>query len=128
MTFVLSFDYINLIKNSDQVVFATSDSNNQPRAIIVQPSKIDQNGIILSNIQMNKTIENIKCNNKCFLNVYCKDNSDMQLKITGTATIYKDGILYNEIKNYEEKNNLPNELKVHSIIVIKPEYIEVSQE
>ena len=124
----LSIDQIDLIKNNEWVIFSTSDSNNRPHAIIVQPSKVEKDRIILSNIQMRKSIENIKSNNKCFLNAYCKDNSDMQIKINGIANVYEDGDLYNKIKNYEETNNLPDDLKVHSIIVIEFENIEITQE
>ena len=124
----LSIEQIELIKNNEWVIFSTSDLNNNPRAIVVIPSKIEKNRIILSNIQMNKSIENIKSNKKCFINVYSKDNSDMQIKITGNANVYEDGNLYSEIKNYEETNNLPDDLKVHSIIVIEFENIEITQE
>lgn len=124
----LSIDQINLIKNNEWVIFSTSDLNNNPRAIVVIPSKIEKNRIILSNIQMNKSIENIKSNKKCFINAYSKDNSDMQIKIDGIANVYEDGNLYHEIKNYEETNNLPDDLKVHSIIVIEFQNIEITQE
>lgn len=124
----LSIEQINLIKNNEEVIFSTSDLNNNPRAIVVIPSKIEENRIILSNIQMNKSIENIKSNKKCFINVYSKDNSDMQIKIAGVANVYEDGNLYHEIKNYEETNNLPDDLKVHSIIVIEFQNIEITQE
>ena len=124
----LSIDQINLIKNNEWVIFSTSDLNNNPRAIVVIPSRIEKNRLILSNIQMNKSIENIKNNKKCFINAYSKDNSDMQIKITGIANVYEDGNLYSEIKNYEEKNNLPEDLKVHSIIVIEFQNIEITQE
>ena len=124
----LSIDQIDLIKNNEWLIFSTSDLNNNPRAIVVIPSKIEKNRIILSNIQMNKSIENIKNNKKCFINVYSKDNSDMQIKITGIANVYEDGNLYHEIKDYEETNNLLDDLKVHSIIVIEFQNIEITQE
>ena len=124
----LSTEQINLIKNNEWVIFATSDTNNYPHAIIVQPSRIEKNKIILSNIQMSKSIENIKMNSKCFINAYLKDHSDMQIKITGKANVYEEGALFHEIKDFEETNNLPDDLKVHSIIVIDIENIDVTQE
>ncbi len=50
----------------------------------------------------------------------------MQIKIDGMANIYNSGKLYEDIKEYEETNNLPPELKVNSIIVINIEDIEIS--
>ena len=124
----LTLEQMGLIKKNKWVIFATSDLNNYPHAIIVQPSRIEKNRIILSNIQMHKSIENIKGNDKCFINVYCQDNQDMQIKITGIAHVYEDGDLYREVKNYEETNNLPSDLKVRSIIVIDFEHIVITQE
>lgn len=124
----LSNEQIDLIKNNEWVIFSTADLNNNPRAIVVIPSRIEKDRIILSNIQMNKSIENIKNNNKCFINVYSKDSSDMQIKISGIANVYENGNLYTEIKEYEETNNLPEDLKVQSIIVIEFENIEITQE
>ena len=124
----LSEELIDLIKNNEWVIFSTADLNNNPRAIVVIPSRIEKDRIILSNIQMNKSIENIKNNNKCFINVYSKDSSDMQIKISGIANVYENGNLYTEIKEYEETNNLPEDLKVQSIIVIEFENIEITQE
>ena len=96
----LSNEQIDLIKNNEWVIFSTADLNNNPRAIVVIPSRIEKDRIILSNIQMNKSIENIKNNNKCFINVYSKDSSDMQIKISGIANVYENGNLYTEIKEY----------------------------
>ena len=124
----LSNEQIDLIKNNEWIIFSTADLNNNPRAIVVIPSRIEKDRIILSNIQMNKSIENIKNNNKCFINVYSKDSSDMQIKISGIANVYENGNLYTEIKEYEETNNLSEDLKVQSIIVIEFENIEITQE
>ena len=124
----LSEEQIDLIKSNEWVIFSTADLNNNPRAIVVIPSRIEKNRIILSNIQMDKSIENIKQNNKCFVNIYSKENSDMQIKIFGIAHVYEDGNLFNEIKDFEETNNLPDELKVRSIIVIEFENIEITKE
>ena len=124
----LSTEQIELIRKNEWVIFSTADLNNNPRAIVVIPSRIEKNRIILSNIQMNNSIKNIRNNNRCFINAYCKDNSDMQIKISGIAYVYEEGNLYTEIKDYEETNNLPDDLKVHSIIVIEFENIEITQE
>lgn len=117
---------IEEIKNNEWVILSTSN-NNLPRSIVVMPSRIESNKIILSNIQMNKTIENIKANPNCFINVYIKEKNDKQYKINCICEIFSDGDLFNEIKEYEETNNLPEELKVNQIIVANIKEIEISE-
>ena len=123
---MLTTEQIKNIKIAEKIVFSTSDKDLQPRSIWVVPSRIESDKIILSNIQMNKSIENIKNNPKCFINVLIAEQDDLQYKIEGTAEIYNSGELYEQIKKYEESENLPPELKVHSIIVIKIISIEES--
>lgn len=122
----LSMNEIEEIKNNEWVILSTS-TNNEPRAIIVMPSRVESDRMILSNIQMSKTIDNLKQNSNCFINIYIKDNNDKQYKIECNCEIFEDGELFNEIKLYEEENNLPEELKVHSIIVAKYCNIEISE-
>ena len=76
---------------------------------------------------MNKTIENIKANPNCFVNVYIKEKNDKQYKINCICEIFSNGDLFNEIKEYEETNNLPEELKVSQIIVANIKDIEISE-
>lgn len=118
---------IEEIKNNEYVIFSTT-SNNIPHSIVVMPSRIESNRIIISNIQMNKTIKNIRVNPNCFINVYIKENNDKQYKINCMCEILENGELFNEIKDYEEKNNLPEELKVKQIIVANIKDIEISEE
>ena len=122
----LSNNEIEEIKNNEWVILSTS-TNNEPRAIVVMPSRVESDRMILSNIQMSKTIENLKKNPNCFINAYIKNNNDKQYKIKCSCEIFEDGELFNEIKLYEEENNLPEELKVHSIIVAKYCNIEISE-
>ena len=122
----LSNNEIEEIKNNELVILSTSN-NNEPRAIVVMPSRVESDRMILSNIQMSKTIENLKKNPNCFINAYIKNNNDKQYKIECNCEIFEDGELFNEIKLYEEENNLPEELKVHSIIVAKYCNIEISE-
>lgn len=128
MSLELSIEQIESIKKNELVIFSTVGKNNIPRAIVVQPSRVETKRIILSNIQMEKSINNIIENNKCFINVYIKEKNDMQIKIDGIGKVFNSGDLYDEIKEYEETNNLPPELKVKSIIVIEIENVEVSEE
>lgn len=122
----LTLEEIEQIKNNDWVILSTS-KNNIPRAIIVMPSRIEADRIILSNIQMNKSIENINDNPNCFINVYIKEQNDKQIKIDCSAQVYSDGKLYDEIKDFEETNNLPEDLKVRSIIVANIKSVETSE-
>ena len=123
---ILSKNEIEEIKNNEWVILSTS-TNNEPRAIVVMPSRVESDRMILSNIQMSKTIDDLKQNSNCFINIYIKDNNDKQYKIECNCEIFEDGELFNEIKLYEEENNLPEELKVHSIIVAKYCNIEISE-
>jgi len=109
---------IENIKAQENIIFTTADKNGQPRSIYVIPSRIESDKIIISNIQMHKSFENIKENNKCFINVFMPDKDDLQYKIEGSAEIFESGKLFEEIKNYEETENLPPELKVNAIIVV----------
>ena len=117
---------IELAKEQEWVILSTTNKDGKPHSIIVQPSRIESDKIILSNIQMKTSIDNLKENNKCFINIFLKENDDMQIKIDGIAKLYDSGKLYENIKEYEETNNLPPKLKVNSIIVIDFENIEIS--
>jgi len=75
---------------------------------------------------MKKSFDNISRNPKCFINVLIPEKDDLQYKIEGTAVIHNSGSLFEEIKNYEETDNLPEDLKVNAIIIIKLISIEES--
>lgn len=122
----LKEEQIKLIKENEWMILSTANYNNEPHCVIVIPSRIESERIILSNIQMETTIKNLEENNQCCINIYCAKENDMQIKIHGKATIQKEGTLYQEIKEYEETNNLPKELKVKSIIIVEIENIKVS--
>lgn len=123
---MLNNEQIENIKLAEKVIFSTADKNNQPRSVWVIPSRIERNRIILSNIQMKKSLENVKQNPKCFVNVFVPDNDDLQYKIEGFATVDESSELFKEIKEYEETENLPPELKVNSIIIIDIRLFEES--
>lgn len=121
----IQLENIKLAKN---IIIATADFNNKPRAVIVQPSRVEKDRIIICNIQMNKTFENLKINKKCFVNVYIPEKDDLQYKIEGLAEILSSGELYNEVKNFEENENglLDYGLTVKDVIVIKISNVEES--
>ena len=120
-------EQIEAIKNNEWLIFSTADKNNNPHCIIVMPSLVEEKRIILSNIQMKKSIKNIKENNKCFIDVYIKEKNDKQIKINGTGKVLDSGDLFEDIKRYEETNNLPPELKVKSIIVVEIEEVNETE-
>lgn len=115
---MLNTQQIKNIQIAEKVIFTTSDKNYQPRSIWVIPSRVEKDRIILSNIQMNRSFQNIKQNPKCFINVFLPEQDDLQYKIEGIAEVFDKGDLFKEIKNFEESENLPPELKVNSIIVV----------
>jgi len=115
----LNLEEVELIKNNEWVILSTANRENKPHCIIVMPSLVENNRIVISNIQMEETIRNIGENEKCFIDVYIKEENDKQIKINGIGKIYEEGKLYNNIKEYEEENNLPPELKVNLIIEIQ---------
>ena len=123
---MLNQQQIKNIINEQKVVFTTSSKNGQPRSIYVMPSRVLSDKMIISNIQMKNSINNIKENNKCFVNVYFADQEDLQYKIECVAEVFESGKLFEEIKNYEETENLPPELKVNSIIVLTYKSFEES--
>ncbi len=116
---MLTQNQINNINEHQSVIFTTASKTGNPRSIYVIPNRVTENEIIISNIQMKTSIQNIKENNQCFINVYFPQKEDLQYKIEGKAKVYENGDLFEEIKNYEETENLPPELKVNSIIVIE---------
>ena len=124
----LTEEQIKLIKENEWIILSTANQNHQPHCVIVIPSRVESERIILSNIQMQTTIKNLEENNKCCINIYCAKESDTQIKIHGKAAIQKEGTLYEEIKNDEETNNLPENLKVNAIIIVEIENIKVSKE
>lgn len=114
----LTSEQIGKIKKAEKLVFTTASKNGKPRSIYVMPSRVEEDKIILSNIQMEKSINNVMENNNCFLNVYLAEEDDLQIKIDGEAEVEESGKLFEEIKEYEESENLPPELKVNSIIIV----------
>lgn len=116
---MLTKKQVENIINEQKVVFTTVSKDLQPRSIWVMPSRVESERMILSNIQMEKSLKNIRENNKCFINVFFPNLDDLQYKIEGVAEEIVNGELFEEIKSFEESENLPPELKVKSIIVIK---------
>lgn len=75
---------------------------------------------------MKKSFDNISRNPKCFINVLIPEQDDLQYKIEGTAEIFNSGKLFEEIKNYKESENLPDDLKANAIIIVNINNVEES--
>lgn len=63
---------------------------------------------------------------KTFINVLLSELDDLQYKIQCEAEIRDNGRLFEEIKQFEESENLPPELKVSAIIINKIIKVEES--
>ena len=86
----LTQEQIDIINSNDWVVFATSDTKNQPRASLLTPSVVESDRIIFSNMQMGKTAENLQANPNVFVAAYDK-NLDKCVKVTGTVELTSNG-------------------------------------
>lgn len=120
---MLNEEQIENIIKKQTVIFTTSSRAGQPRSIYVTPSRVGKNLIVLSNLQMSKSLQNVKENPKCFINVYIPEKDELQYKIEGVAEVIEMGDLFEQIK---DEKNLPNELQVHSLISIRITSVEES--
>ena len=120
---MLNDEQVKNIIQKQTVIFTTCSHLGQPRSIYVTPSRVGKNIIVLSNLQMSKSLQNVKENPKCFINVYIPEKDELQYKIEGVAEVIEMGKLYEEIK---DEKNLPKELQVHSIISIRITSVEES--
>lgn len=125
---MLTENQIQNIVEAKTAVLATADKNGKPRCVVLMPSRVEKDRIIVCNIQMNQTFENLKENKQCFLNVYMPEKDDLQYKIEGEAEILSSGELFDEIKNYEENENglLESGLCVNDVIVVHVKTFEES--
>lgn len=126
---MLTEEQIKNIIDAKTAVLATADNFGKPRCIVLMPSRVEKDRIIVCNIQMNKTFENLKQNKNCFINVYLPEKEDLQYKIEGEAEIVNSGKLFDEIKNYEENDNglIDAGLCVNDIIIVNIKNIEESK-
>ena len=120
----LTQEQIDIINSNDWVVFATSDTKNQPRASLLTPSVVESDRIIFSNMQMGKTAENLQANPNVFVAAYDK-HLDKCVKVTGTVELTSDGELFDEIKALEATRC---EFVPKEIIVLTITKIETSSE
>lgn len=95
---MLNEKQLELLKNQMTVVLSTSDKNNQPRSIFVEVNKIEDNSIIITDNHLNKSLENIKNNDKVFILAYANDYNYV-IYITGNAIYHENDSLFEYVKN-----------------------------
>ena len=104
-------------------MIATSSKEGIPHCTIVEPSRIENNQIIIPIVQMITSKQNIIENKNIFLHFYKINPEDAELntqyKISAIANIQIDGKLFEEIKYYEETEVLPEGFYVNGIIIAK---------
>ncbi len=116
---MLNEKQIELLKNQKTVVLTTSDADNQPRSVFVEASIVRNDSIFITDNHLEKTIENIKQNEKVFILAYKEDYSYI-VYITGTTIYHDNGNILEEIKNLPENKKY----NPKSVIEIKINKIE----
>ena len=96
---VLTQKQIDFITENEWIILATS-SEGKPRAIMVMPSIVSADEIVISNMQMQVSSQNIRLNPSVFLVSYNKNFSEW-IKISGIAVLRADGKLFDEVKKLE---------------------------
>ncbi len=98
-------------------MLATSSKKGLPHCVLVQPSRYENNRIIISVIQMKTSKKNVAENKSVFLNFYDK-SIDTQYKLNAKVQFEADGNLFKEIKRFEEiEVGLPEGLHVDAILI-----------
>lgn len=118
---ILTNQQVEILKKIDVCMLATASAKGVPHCTMVEPSRFENGRIIIPVIQMVVSKQNVAENPNIFLHFYEVNPSDplnsTQYKISAVATLETQGKLFEEIKNYEETERLPEGLKVSGIIV-----------
>ena len=96
----LSEKQLDLLKRRNLIVLATSDLKGNPRAIIVELNKVEDNKIIITDNQMEKTKDNILENNNISILAF-EEDYHYGIKISGSAEYYTKGEYFDYVKNLE---------------------------
>ena len=96
----LTKEQIKLLTDNNVIVLATSDLENNPRAIFVEINKVEPDKIIITDNQMDRTKNNLLENRKVFIVAFKKDYS-YGLKISGEAEYHTEGNYLDFVKNLE---------------------------
>ncbi len=118
---ILSDEQVERLKEVGICMIATSSKKGVPHCTIVEPSRIENNQIIIPIVQMVVSQQNIKENPNVYLHFYEINLQDSELntqyKILATASIETEGNLFEEIKKYEETEVLPEGFYVTGIVI-----------
>ena len=114
---------LNEIKNIGVCMFVTASKDGKPHCTIVEPSKFFDNEIVIPIVQMVTSVNNVKENENVFLH-FTKENEEYygdstQFKIDAVAKIEKKGKMFDEVKQYEEVERLPEGWTVKGIVRAK---------
>lgn len=101
-------------------LIVTASKNGQPHCTIVEPSKYSETEIVIPIVQMETSIDNIKENDKIFIHI-TKQNKEsfgdsIQYKICAKANLEYEGMLFEEVKHFEESERLPEGWTVKGIV------------
>lgn len=117
----LTQQQLNNIKTVGIIMLATANKDGVPHCTIVEPSRFYEDKIIIPIVQMEVSKKNILENDKVFIHIYKEDENDpelsIQYKLNCIAKIETEGILFDEIKKYEETEVLPDGFYVNGIII-----------
>ena len=120
-TDILTNEQVEILKEVGTCMIATSSKDGFPHCTIVEPSRIENNRIIIPIVQMVTSKQNILENPNIFLHFYKINHEDAELntqyKISAIANIENEGELFEEIKHYEETEVLPEGFYVNGIVV-----------
>ena len=118
---ILTNEQVKILKDVGTCMIATSSRSGEPHCTIVEPSRIENNQIIIPIVQMVVSKQNILENSKIYLHFYKINPEDAELntqyKISANATIETSGKLFEEIKHYEETEVLPEGFYVNGIVI-----------
>jgi len=89
---------INLINHQETVILATSNMNNEPRAIYVEINKVDGDELVITDNHMKITKNNILENTNVFILV-ADEEYKWGLKIRGVAQYYDSGNYFDFVRN-----------------------------
>ena len=102
-------------------MLATANKNGKPHCTIVELSRFFEDKIIIPVVQMEVSKQNILENENIFIHVFKEDENDpecsVQYKLNCTAKIETSGKLFDEIKQYEETEVLPEGFFVNGIVI-----------
>lgn len=121
-------DQLKMLIDNKILNFVTASADGQPHCVIVEPSRFENDKIIIPVVQMETSKKNVEENQKVFMHVFIDKGlaDSIQLKINGHTEIVKNGSLFEEIKHFEESERLPEGLYVNSVFIVYPTKIETT--